>query len=75
VNMPGYHPNHITLAAIYGQLGRTRDARAALEDLQLLSPGYETRAREELGKWFLSTDMLDHVLDGLRKAGLGIPDS
>lgn len=74
VNMPGYHPNHMTLAAVYGQLGRSREARAAVENLLQLFPGYGARARKELGKWFHEPDMLDHVLDGLRKAGLSIPN-
>lgn len=75
VNMPGYHPNHITLAAIYGQLGREKEAHAAVEDLLNLVPNYAALAREELGKWFLTAEMLEHVLQGLRQAGLEIPDA
>ncbi len=75
VEMPGYYPNHVVLAAIYGQLGREKDARAALENLLELFPRYGGRAREELGKWFRTGDMLEHVLDGLRKAGLAIPEA
>jgi tetratricopeptide (TPR) repeat protein len=73
VNMPGYHPNFIALAAIYGQLGREEEARAAAESLLQLFPDYGAHAREELGKWFFEADVLEHVLDGLRKAGLAIP--
>jgi Flp pilus assembly protein TadD len=74
VNMPGYHPNHMALAAIYGQLGRAEEARAAIENLLELFPGYEVRASEELGKWFRTPGMLAHIVEGLRKAGLEIPE-
>ena len=52
VNKPGYYPNHMALAAIYGQLGRTEAARVAVENLLQLFPGYGARAWEELGKWY-----------------------
>ena len=58
---------------VYGQLGRTAEARTAVENLLRLFPGYGAREWEELGKWFLAPDMLEHLVDGLRKAGLSIP--
>jgi adenylate cyclase len=74
VNMPGYYPTHMTLAAIYGQLGRTKEALVSIENLLQLFPGYGTRAWEELEKWFTKPDMVEHVVEGLRKAGLEIPE-
>lgn len=74
VNMPGYYPTHMTLAAIYGQLGRTKEALVSIENLLQLFPGYGPRAWEELGKWFIKPDMVKHVVEGLRKAGLEIPE-
>ena len=73
VDMPGYYPNHMTLAAIYGQLGRGKEARAALERLVQLFPPFSEGAREELGKWLFEEDVLEHMLEGLMKAGLRIP--
>jgi TolB-like protein/tetratricopeptide (TPR) repeat protein len=73
VDMPGYWPNHMTLAAIYGQLGRPKEAGAALERLLQLSPSFEERAREELGKWLFEREVLEHMLEGLEKAGLQRP--
>ncbi|MGD2153217.1 MAG: hypothetical protein PVG79_08090 [Gemmatimonadales bacterium] len=74
VNMPGYWPSHMMLAAIYGQLGRTREAQAAIEDLDRLFPDFRASTRRELEKWYVTTEMLDHFIEGLRKAELTVPN-
>ncbi len=74
VNMPGYWANHMFLASIYGQLGRTREAQVAVENLDRLFPDFRVWTRQELEKWYVTTEMLDHFVDGLRKADLEIPD-
>jgi tetratricopeptide (TPR) repeat protein len=71
VNMPGYHWPHVYLAAVYGQLGEQQRARAALRELQALVPNFGATAREEFGKW-LDPELTEHLLDGLRKAGLDV---
>ena len=38
-----------------------------------IKPDFGRVAREEFGKWFVEPDVLDHILDGLRKGGLEIP--
>ncbi len=73
VNMPGYHYPHVYLAAVYGQLGEQQRARAALRELDALVPNFGAVAREDFGKW-LDAELTEHLLDGLRKAGLEIPD-
>ena len=73
VDMPGYYPYHMWLAAIYGQLGRQREAESSLEHLLALFPGYVELARENIGMWLVSPEMQAHVLEGLRKAGLELP--
>src|SRR5688572_25455256 len=73
VNMPGYHYPHVYLAAVYGQLGEQQRARAALKELQALVPNFGAVAREDFGKW-LDPELTEHLLEGLRKAGLEIPD-
>ncbi|UCC83224.1 MAG: adenylate cyclase [Gemmatimonadota bacterium] len=70
VNMPGYWGSHMFLAAIYGQLGRADEARVAVENLDRLFPDFRAWTRRELEKWYLTTEMLDHLVDGLVKAGL-----
>jgi tetratricopeptide (TPR) repeat protein len=72
VNMPGYYWPHATLAAVYGQLGEEQRARAALRELLALLPNFGAIAREEYGKWN-EVEFVEHLLEGLRKAGLEIP--
>ena len=71
VNMPAYHWPYVYLAAVYGQLGEQQRASAALRELHALVPNFGTIAREEFGKW-LDAELTEHLLDGLRKAGLQI---
>jgi TolB-like protein len=72
VNMPGYYWPHVLLAAVYGQLGEQQRASAALRELHALLPDFGAIAREEFGKWH-DTELTEHLLDGLRKAGLDVP--
>jgi TolB-like protein len=74
INMPGYPYYHAALAAVCGHLDRSEEARRALQELLRLAPHFRERARGELGKW-LSQEYVDLFLEGLRKAGLEIPDS
>jgi TolB-like protein/class 3 adenylate cyclase len=71
VNMPAYHWPYVYLAAVYGQLGEQQRARTALRELDALVSNFGTIAREEFGKW-LDAELTEHLLDGLRKAGLQI---
>jgi TolB-like protein/Flp pilus assembly protein TadD len=71
VNMPGYYWPHATLAAVYGQLGENERAREALRELHALVPNFGAIAREEYSKWN-EVEFVEHLLDGLRKAGLEI---
>jgi hypothetical protein len=69
VNIPGYYWPHAVLAAAYGQLGEEQRARAALRELEAISPNFGAIAREEFGKWN-DPELTEHFVDGLRKAGL-----
>ncbi len=69
--MPAYHWPHVYLAAVYGQLGEQQRATAALRELHALVPNFGATAREEFGKW-LDAELTEHLIDGLRKAGLEI---
>jgi TolB-like protein/Tfp pilus assembly protein PilF len=73
-NMPSYFYTHYALAAAYGQLGELEAARRALEELLAQRPDFADVAREELARWYGHGDVLELALDGLRKAGLSIPD-
>src|SRR5262249_30142845 len=73
VNMPGYYWPHATLAAVYGQLGEQERARASLREVIALLPNFGAIAREGFSKWD-EVEFVEHLLEGLRKAGLEIPD-
>jgi TolB-like protein len=72
ISMPSYFYTHVVAAAVNGQLGRAEAARAALDELAALVPDFASKAYVELGKW-ASDDLVDQLVDGLRKAGMEIP--
>jgi TolB-like protein/Tfp pilus assembly protein PilF len=73
VNMPNYYWPHALLAAIYGQLGDQQRAQIAVQALLRISPNFAASAREEISKWH-DPELTEHLVDGLRKAGLEIAD-
>jgi len=73
INMPRFWRAHLALAVIRAQLGERDAARAALQQLLLLKPEFAASARQELGKTW-DPDLVEHLMDGLRKAGLGTTD-
>ena len=72
INMPRFYVTPLVAAAAYGQLGERDAAAKALRELLILWPDFGVSAREEIQKW-LEPDLAEHLLDGLRKAGLKIP--
>jgi len=73
INMPNYFHFRAMQAAALGQLGRLEEAKKALRDLLALRPDFATAARREYGKWY-SPEQAEPIIDGLRKAGLEIPE-
>jgi TolB-like protein/Tfp pilus assembly protein PilF len=73
-NLPGFHVMHEALAAAYGQLGEHEKAAESLREIFRLKPDYGTAGRQRLEKWF-DPEFATHMIDGLRKAGLKIPDA
>jgi len=71
INMPGFWRTHLALAAAYGQLGEREAACNAVRELLTIRPDFDAVAREELGKWW-DPVLIEHLIDGLRKAGLQI---
>ena len=61
-------------AAVLGQLGRAPEAERAVSELLALVPDFESRARDLTSRPILSDSIVDALLDGLRKAGLGLED-
>jgi adenylate cyclase len=65
---------HFNLAAVYGQLGDTENARAAWARLLELAPEFENSARDQVEIWIRDKDTVDQLLEGLRKAGIDVPE-
>jgi TolB-like protein len=74
INMPGFWRTNFALATVYGQLGENVAARGSLRQLLAIRPDFPVIAREELGKWW-DSELVKHLIGGLRKAGLDIAAS
>ena len=71
LNLPGHYGAQTMLAAAYGQLGQRDMADKSLRDLLRLRPDFAATIREVIAKWW-DPEYGEHLLDGLRKAGLEI---
>ena len=65
---------HVLTAMVHGQLNHEAEARAAVDQLLEVYPAFPGDAREVFRKRNFSEDLVEHCIDGLRKAGLDIPD-
>ena len=57
---------------LYGQLGEREAARNSERELLVLRPDFSTMARQELAKLRWDSEMIERLIDGLRKARLDI---
>jgi adenylate cyclase len=71
INMPGFWRTKVALGAVYGQVGRGEAAQRSVAELLAIRPNFAMTAREELAKWW-EPELVEHLIDGLRKAGLEI---
>jgi non-specific serine/threonine protein kinase len=60
---------HALLAAVNGQLGESDAATRHLREVLTMMPDFPSIGRAEFSKWYLP-ELVDHLMDGLRKAGL-----
>jgi TolB-like protein len=74
-NMPGFFWPYLVVAATSGYLGRRTEAEAAVKQLLDLDPEFAAQARQKVESWHFASGLLEPLLDGLRKAGLEIPDA
>ena len=74
VHMPSYFFSHLLLATTYGHLDRIAEGQRAAQELLELWPNFGLVARAELGKWG-GREHVEMVIDGLRKAGVEIPEA
>jgi adenylate cyclase len=73
IEAPGWVHNHTILAMIYGQLGQEEPARAATRQILQMDPDFEENAWYEIQLRNFPAQMAEHMVEGLRKAGLSIP--
>jgi serine/threonine protein kinase/tetratricopeptide (TPR) repeat protein len=73
INMPAIIASHIWLAANYGQLGQLTAAQNSLREVQRLSPPTPTISLRQALSVLYQPELVEHIIDGLRKAGLEIP--
>jgi adenylate cyclase len=66
---PNVQVIHIWLAAAYAQLGQHDEARAEAAEILRMNPGF-TIARWKVTAVYKNLEDTEHLLDGLRKAGL-----
>jgi serine/threonine-protein kinase len=74
VDVPGLFWPFLVMASACGHLGRRAEAEAAVRDLLALDPEFASHARSNVGTWHFASGLMDPLLEGLRKAGLEIPD-
>lgn len=67
IGLPHFYWMHLLDAAAKGQLGR-HDASTSLARIFEIKPNFAARA--ELQKWNAAPEDLNHIVEGLRKAGL-----
>ncbi len=75
VDMPGNFWPYLVVASACGHLGRHTQAAAAVRDLVTLDPEFAAHARSYVESWHFASGLMDSILEGLRKAGLSIPES
>jgi TolB-like protein len=73
INMRSFWRTHLALAAVYGQLGKREAGEQEVQELLAIKPDFAAVARRELRKWW-DAELTEHLIDGLRKSGLEIPD-
>jgi len=69
MDMPHVFWDPLLRAAALGQMKRP-EARQALDELLLTDPQFTKHARDSIGMFILPEDLITHLLEGLRKAGM-----
>src|SRR5438477_302817 len=75
VDVPGLFWPFLVMASACGHLGRRTEAAAAVRDLLALDPEFAAHVRYNVGTWHFASGLMEPILDGLRKAGLPIPEN
>ncbi len=73
-DMPALFWGPMLRAAALGQLNRAKAAKAHIDHLKQLKPDFENKASYLISRYIKEEELVKQVLEGLRKAGLEIPD-
>jgi tetratricopeptide (TPR) repeat protein len=71
INMPKFWRRSVIIAASYGQLGKTENARKAVEELLTVRPDSAEFVPRFFNRWF-QPEMMNHLVEGLRRAGISV---
>jgi len=74
IDLPRYHTSFAARAAVLGQLGEIERARNELSQILALRPDYASSVRRDFSMWY-PPDLVEHWIEGLRKAGLDVPEA
>ena len=69
-NCPDLFWDPVIRAATLGQMDREQEARTAVGELLKLEPDFATRGRRLISHYVKVDDLVDTIIEGLRKAGL-----
>jgi adenylate cyclase len=70
-DMPSIFWDPLDRASVLGQLGRSAEAKAAIDEMLRLQPKVADDPLRFLNCFIFQDELVDHVLEGLKKAGLG----
>jgi len=59
-------------AAVLGQLNKSSEAKAHIDHLKQLKPEFEIKARYLISRFVKEDELVEHVMEGLRKAGMKV---
>jgi hypothetical protein len=72
-DMPSLFWGPMLRVAVLGQLKRIDEAKAHIDHLRLLKPDFEKKAHYLISRYVKEGELIEQVVDGLRKAGLELP--
>ncbi len=73
INLPNNEGVQTGLAAVYGQLGETEKSKAIVDHLLAIRPGFADDPRGWFVRRRMPDELVESLMDGLRKAGLNVP--
>jgi len=73
INLPKNVMVQATLAAAYGQLGELDKAKSIIDQIRKNKPEFEAEPRAEFQARRVPDELVESIMDGLRKAGVDVP--